>query len=90
MKDELIRQAGFSSTFEKDRLNRLIDLTINQCVEAVSKTPHHCAYTTYDLGVVQCTIQKSVDTITDYFNIPRKAVKFNEGFMGREVSSKDD
>ena len=89
MKDELIKKAGFSSTYEKDRLYTLINLTVQQCLELVENTPSHCAHTTYDLSVVECTIQKSLDQITEQFNLPRKAKKSNERIMGREVSTKD-
>jgi hypothetical protein len=28
---ELIKEAGFSSTFERDRLHRLVELTVREC-----------------------------------------------------------
>lgn len=75
VKEELIRKAGFSSTFEKDRLNKLIDLVVEECLDSVDQTPVHCAITTYDLNVVECTIQKSLDTITEKFNLKKRQRK---------------
>lgn len=85
MKENLISQAGFSTTFEKDRLYKLIDLVVKECVQAVKNTPTNCAITTYDLGVAECTIQKSLDQLTTKFNLPREKKDNNERLMGREV-----
>lgn len=73
MKEQLITQAGFSSTYERDRLEKLIDLVFEECVTAVRNTPTHCAYTTHDLGTVQCTIDKSVETLYNHFG--KKVIK---------------
>jgi hypothetical protein len=89
MKEELIEKAGFSGTYERDRLNKLIDLVVEECLDAVDKTPAHCAFTTYDLGTVECTIQKSLDTITEKFNLKQRQRNSNERTMGRKVSAKD-
>ncbi len=72
MKDELISKAGFSSTYEKDRLYTLIDLTLKECLDLIENTPQHCAFTTHDLKTVNCTIQKSLDQITEKFNLPQR------------------
>ena len=72
MKDELIQQAGFSSTYEKDRLYQLIDLTLKECLDLVEQTPQSCAYTTHDLNTVNCTIQESLNHITEKFNLPKR------------------
>lgn len=37
MKEQLITQAGFSSTYERDRLEKLIDLVFEECVTAVDR-----------------------------------------------------
>ena len=71
MKDELIKKAGFSSTYEKDRLYTLIDLTVKECLNLVDQTPTNCAFTTHDLNIVQCTIDKSLEQITKKFNLPQ-------------------
>ncbi len=72
MKDELISKAGFSSTYEKDRLYNLIDLTLKECLDLIESTPEHCAFTSHDLKTVHCTIQKSLDQITKKFNLPER------------------
>jgi len=89
VKDELIKKAGFSSTYEKDRLYNLISLTIRECLQAVKETPTSCAITTYDLGIVECTIQKSLDQITNKFNLHPEKRDTNERTMGREIPTKD-
>ena len=30
---ELIKEAGFSSTYERDRLHRLVELTVRECAQ---------------------------------------------------------
>lgn len=62
-KEKLIEQAGFSNTFESDRLGQLIDLVVAECIDAVKQTPRHHAYTTYDLAMVEATIERSVESI---------------------------
>lgn len=42
---------------------------IKECIEVVKQTPTHCAFTTYDLGTVKCTIDKSVELLQQHFNI---------------------
>jgi hypothetical protein len=37
--DELINQAGFSSTYERDRLYQLIRLTALECARIVNHSP---------------------------------------------------
>ena len=33
---ELIKEAGFSSTFERDRLHRLVELTVRECAKSAN------------------------------------------------------
>jgi hypothetical protein len=42
---------------------------INECVVAVQNTNKHHAYTTFDLGMIEATIQKSVASILDRFEL---------------------
>jgi hypothetical protein len=44
-------------------------LLINECIAVVKNTPKHCAYTTYDLDMVHCTIDKSVEAIKKRFEL---------------------
>ena len=70
MKDELIKQAGFSSTYEKDRLYTLIDLTLTECLKLIKNTPTVGTFTTSDMNTVNLTIQHSLDQIIKKFNLP--------------------
>lgn len=69
MKEKLIKEAGFSTTFERDRLEKLIELTVKECIVAIENTPKHCAFTTYDLNTVDCTIAKSIETVYNHFEM---------------------
>lgn len=53
------------------RLQEFADLIVLACIEAVKNTGTQCALTTYDLNVAQCTIQKSVETLEQTFNIKK-------------------
>ena len=66
-KQKLIDQAGFSRTFEADRLNRLIDLTVDQCIIAVTKSSRDHCPTTYDQDQWASTIERCVQSIKQQF-----------------------
>jgi len=76
---ELAEQAGITTNldtdyFEKD-INKWVDyysekfaeLIVQECIEAVKNTPKHCAYTTFQEQIVDCTISKSVEQLTSVF-----------------------
>lgn len=42
---------------------------INECIVAVQNTDRHHAATTHDLGTVEATIEKSVASILDRFDL---------------------
>jgi hypothetical protein len=42
-------------------------LIIDECIDAVKNTNKHHAYTTFDLGMVEATIEKSVLAIQQRF-----------------------
>lgn len=42
---------------------------IDECIIAVQNTNKHHAYTTFDLGMVEATIEKSVAAILDRFKL---------------------
>lgn len=44
-------------------------LIINECIDAIRTANRHQAYTTYDLGTVESTIEKSVKAIQDRFSL---------------------
>lgn len=43
------------------------DMLIKESVSVVRKTGTQCAFTTYDLVTVKCTIDKCADTLENYF-----------------------
>ena len=62
----LAEQAKIAMVSEP-RLQEFAELIIKECVEVIKTTPRHCAFTTHDLGMVECTIQKVVETVTNHF-----------------------
>ena len=69
---ELIEKVGTDTSgrwISTDQAEILVEATIEECITAVKNTPKHCAYTTHDLGTVDCTIDKSVQSIKQHFNI---------------------
>jgi hypothetical protein len=52
-----------------DDVAALVDQMVNEAVSAVEKTGTQCAFTTHDLGTVQCTIDRSVDAVKKHFGL---------------------
>lgn len=52
-----------------DKLDQIIQIVAQECVDIVSETPKHCAYTTHDLGTVECTIGHSVKMLQEKFSL---------------------
>ena len=52
-----------------DLLQKFADALVKECIKIVEETPQHCAITTYDLGTVKCTIDKSVEQLKQHFDI---------------------
>jgi len=52
-----------------DKLDQIIQIIAQESVDIVTDTPKHCAFTTYDLGTVECTIQKSVLALKEKFSL---------------------
>lgn len=50
-------------------LNQFADLLLAEVIKTIEKTPVHCAYTTYDLDKVQCTIAKTIETVKQRFEV---------------------
>ena len=67
---ELALQAGGSHypAVGGDLLQTFADLMLKECIQIVENTPTNCAFTTHDLGTVQCTISKSVEELKKHFN----------------------
>jgi hypothetical protein len=55
----------------QERLQEFAELIFNECVKAVEATPRHCAFTTRDLDLVNGTIDLSVDSLYNHFNIDK-------------------
>ena len=66
-KQKLIEQAGFSSTFEADRLDQLIELTVIECIDAVRNSPRDHCPTTYDKDQWASTIERCIQSIKQQF-----------------------
>ncbi len=66
---ELSLQAGGSHypSINPDMQEAFARLIINECIDAVKSTNKHHAYTTFDLGLVESTIEKSVNAIQERF-----------------------
>lgn len=75
MKKELFKeialQAGGSHYPEVggQLLNQFADLLLAEVIKTIESTPKHCAFTTYDLGTVECTIAKAVETVKQRFEV---------------------
>jgi len=69
---QMIDAAGFSNTYEGDRLEALIKIVIDECVKAVQLTDTRHAYTTYDKGMIDATVARSVKAIYEYLEVPKE------------------
>lgn len=65
---ELAKEAGYAEPDLALRMQKMVDLVLKECIVAIEQTPKHCAFTTHDLGTVDCTIRKVVETVTKHFN----------------------
>lgn len=68
---DLAEQAGFDLDQLPDNvllpLQKYTELLAQQCVDAVKNTPTHCASTTFQMSIVECTIHKSVGVVETFF-----------------------
>jgi hypothetical protein len=48
-------------------LEKFAELLIEECIQVVDATPMHCAMTTFQQGIVKCTISESVKTLKEHF-----------------------
>ena len=56
-----------------EKADTIIKLAVAECIVAVENTGKQCAFTTHDLGTVDCTIEKSVQSIKQHFNLNNDA-----------------
>lgn len=84
MKIELIEKAGFSSTFERDRLEKLIELTLLEAFKIMAefKTTNSCIRTTHDVSIAGCVIQAVMEAIEKEFDIKKPHEIKYETIMG--------
>ncbi len=81
---DLLKNATYDTSgkwIRADSIDKVLEDALQTCVKLVENTPTKCAFTTYDLGVVECTIVKAVEQITEHFNIKKTGV-MNERTMG--------
>ena len=88
-------QAGFHVTnFEPDAdirepLEKFAELIVQDIINVLESKNEirHVAFTTYDLGTVESTIEKSINAITEHYGMNKHTRIKNERTMGRKVSS---
>ena len=70
--NEIALQAGGSHypAVGGETLEKFAELLLDKVIEVVQNVPLHCACTTHDMGIVECTIGKSVEAIEKTFDIP--------------------
>ena len=73
--EQLVREVKTDTSgrwVDTSELPLLTEKIVRECMDVVKQTPKHCAHTTYDLGIVNCTIEKSVDTMLGHFNLAKQ------------------
>jgi hypothetical protein len=68
---EFKQRAGIQDNPDQEGLDLFAELIIKECIDLVETTPKHCAFTTYDLATVDCTIQKTSERLHEHFGIQR-------------------
>jgi hypothetical protein len=75
------------STFDHEKFAELIVEDIINVLESTNEI-RHIAATTFTLSVVEGTIEKSINAITEHYGMKQHHRIKNERTMGRKVSSK--
>jgi hypothetical protein len=73
---EFITQEGTDCSGKWMSIEHVENLTmtiINACITAVQNTPKHCAYTPFQESIVDCTVDMSVQSIKQHFNLNNDA-----------------
>ena len=52
-----------------DNAELMLEKVLRECVALVEDTPTICAFTTHDLGTVNCTVDKAATQIRNKFGI---------------------
>ena len=69
---ELVSEAETDSSgrwISASALEAYTKKVINECIEVVNTTPTRCAYTTFDLNTVKCTVIETTNHIKQHFNL---------------------
>jgi hypothetical protein len=77
------------STDEWITLEKFAELIIQDIINVLETKNEirHIAYTTYDSSMVEATVEKSINAITEHYGMKQHIRKPNERTMGRKVSS---
>lgn len=58
---------GTPDSWDSAALEKFANMIIDECIEAIKNTNKHQAYTTYDLSMVEGTMEKCVKSINERF-----------------------
>lgn len=75
-KKELLKNAIYDTSgkwIRSDNIEVILEDVIQECIRLVRQAPTNCAFTTFDLGVVECTIDNCAKQLINHFEITEKA-----------------
>ena len=70
---EIAKEVGFKTDVSgrwlpADNFEKFVDALLDECIKVVAHSPTHCAFTTYQLSVVECAIRQCTDELTNFKN----------------------
>jgi len=80
--NERIKELAIEAGYEKDMFGighwdmseckKFAELLLREAIDIIEKAPtQHCAYTTYDKTVVDCTVQKIITALHSEFELTK-------------------
>lgn len=68
---EIANEVGFKTDVSgrwlpSDSFEKFVDTLLDECIKVVAQSPTSCAFTTFDLGVVECTIRKCTEELKKF------------------------
>jgi CTP:phosphocholine cytidylyltransferase-like protein len=80
--NERIKELAIEAGYEKDMFGighwdmseckKFAELLLREAIDIIEKAPtQHCAYTTYDKTVVDCTVQKIITALHSEFELKK-------------------
>lgn len=68
---EIAKDTGFKPDVSgrwmpADSFEKFVDTLLDECIKVVAQSPTNCAFTTYDLGMVKCTIKKCTEELKKF------------------------